>query len=65
MVIAFPPGWLEGHPLSSEDLAQQGTQLARLGFTLEFTDLATGEDAKRRAKKEKKKKKKKEKKEKT
>lgn len=54
--IGFPPGWLDAHPLSLEDLAQQGSQLARLGFTLEFRDFPAES---KKAKKDKKKKKKK------
>ena len=56
VAITFPPGWLDRHPMSLGDLAQQSRQLARLGVALEFTELGAAKKDKKDKKKKKKKK---------
>ncbi len=36
LVMRFPRGWLEAHPLTAADLEQQAEDLARMGFELHF-----------------------------
>ncbi len=61
VAITFPPGWLEAHPLSTEDLAQQVDRFRRVGLALEIAEIPGESDKPKKKKKKKKDKKKKDK----
>ena len=66
LALTFPPGWLDAHPLSREDLLQQTERLDRVGIEMVIDEIVTDGEAPTvvapRPKKEKKKKRKKDKK---